>query len=184
MIKAIFFDWMKTLADIGELSPTENILDKEEEKELLTKSFEKANIPKDKKEKIKQILEKVDDIILYSDTKEVIDRLKHKYKLAIVSNMFAITNDIVRKNFSDFLNKFNEVSLSTEVGFSKPDKDFFIYTLNKLNEETGLGINPREVLVIGDNLDKDITPALALGMQARIIDRTKQNLKEVLRGLI
>src|SRR3989344_2009543 len=109
MIKAVFFDWMKTLADIGELSPTKNILDKEEEKELLTKSFDEANILGNKKEKIKQILEEVDDIALYSDTEEVIDKLKSKYKLAIVSNMFPITNDIVRNNFSNFLNKFDEV---------------------------------------------------------------------------
>ncbi|GBE19690.1 MAG TPA: HAD family hydrolase [Candidatus Pacearchaeota archaeon] len=184
MVKAIFFDWMRTLANIGELVPLNHILNKDESKNLLTNPIENLNISEEKKREIRKVLSDVKDIRLYPDSEEVISLLKSNYHLAIVSNMYPITNDFVRKFFQSFLNKFDVVSLSIETGFSKPDKNFLLYTLNNLNKIKGTNIKPNEVLVIGDSETHDIKPALEAGMKAKIINRENENLKDILGDLI
>lgn len=175
---------MKTLADIGELHPLNSILSKEERINLLTNSLSNANLTDERKNEIKKILSDAFDVKLYPDSEETILSLKPKYKLAIVSNMYPITSNLVRENFSGFLDNFDVVSLSTEVGLCKPDSNFFSHTLKSLNDSLSGDIKPSEVLFIGDNEDKDIKPALSLGMQARLIDRNKEELKDVLANLI
>ena len=52
--------------------------------------------------------------------------------------------------------------------------------LRELNNNNGSDIKLGEVIMIGDKEDKDIEPALKLGMQARIIDRKFQKLEDVI----
>ena len=55
--------------------------------------------------------------------------------------------------------------LSFEIGFKKPDKDFFFYCANQLK------LDPEEILFIGDNVKSDINGALISGMKACLISR-------------
>ena len=55
--------------------------------------------------------------------------------------------------------KFNGVVTPEDCGVRKPDPKIFMHALNLL------GAQAKEALMIGDNLESDIVPALALGMQ-------------------
>lgn len=173
MIKAYFFDWMKTLGDFtpSNLGDIPKLVTKEQERLLLIKKFE--NVPLNNKDVVYSSLLET-NLFIYPDSEEVISNLKSKYKLAIISDMYDVTVQRIRKLFPKFLNNFDVLTFSSEVGIKKPDPEIFLYTCNKLN------ICPQDVIMIGDNQDKDIDPAFALGMQARLINREKQTLEDVI----
>jgi len=50
--------------------------------------------------------------------------------------------------------------VSEEMGASKPDLLFFRMILD------GLGVSPKEAVMVGDRLDHDVPPARLLGMRA------------------
>ncbi len=78
-------------------------------------------------------------------------------KLALVSNG---RSPFQENNFDAlaFSHLFDEVVISGAIGFSKPDKNIFNITCNRL------GIIPSEVAFIGDNPINDIEGANELGM--------------------
>jgi len=101
--------------------------------------------------------------------------------------MYGITANRIRELFPDFLNMFDVVTLSAEIGLKKPNPEIFLRTLQMLNGYCKLNGNhqdilPEEVMMVGDKQDKDVDPAIALGMQAKLIDRNTQNLNDVLNG--
>ncbi len=118
---------------------------------------------------------------LYPDTEEMISRLKKEnVTLAIVSNLYCLTPDLIRNLFPNLIRQFDVTTFSSEVGIKKPDARIFRHTLGILNEKMGLNLLPSEVVMIGDDFNCDISPALSLGMRARLIDRTKQGLEDVI----
>lgn len=179
MIKAYFFDWMGTLANVGNTPNTVRpFLTKEQHASLLTKNFKDADIPEEYRREIYNILVNENNY-LYEDTEKIISELKKTYKLAIVSNRYDITARRIRGLFPEFLSQFDFVTFSAEVGLKKPDSKIFFHTLDRLNGHYK-PIELNEVMMIGDKKENDITPAINLGMQARIIDRSKQNLRDVI----
>ncbi|MFI5690607.1 HAD family hydrolase [Kribbella sp. NPDC051586] len=58
------------------------------------------------------------------------------------------------------------VCTSEALGFSKPAPEAYLRTCE------ALGVEPSEVLMIGDNLDLDVLAAQAAGLAARHLDRT------------
>ncbi len=180
MIKAYFFDWMGTLGfhenseDIGE------IISKEEKELLMTHKLKDVISDKNRRKSVQSLISE-DEHFLYADSWGVVNYLKNKnYYVSIVSNMYGLTTKKIRKDFSEFLSKFDVVSLSAEVGFKKPQSEIFISTLEQLNKKHKLNILPEEVMMIGDRQDKDIEPALKLGMQARLINRNKNTLRGII----
>lgn len=171
-IKAYFFDWMKTLGDVvpdnteeikGLVTKNQNIL-------LLTQKFKDADISN--KPLVYFSLRDV-NLPLYRDSEEIISKLRLNYRLAIVSNMYDITIQRIRKLYPEFLNNFDVLSFSAELGLMKPDPRIWIHTLDRLNETHNLNILPQEVVMVGDSVIDDITPAQNLGMQTKLIDRNK-----------
>ncbi len=176
MIKAYFFDFMNTLGNADK--HVSYIITKKEFHDLLTKKLEDVELSEEYKAMVYSILSEV-NFSLYGDSQDVVSRLKKEgYKLAIVSDMYNPLR--MRKQLSKFVNYFDVISLSSEVGFRKPDPRIFSNTLTKLNGLNGNNISFKEVMFIGDNYEKDIIPAQRLGMQARLIDRTKQTLSDVI----
>ncbi|VVB82486.1 Phosphoglycolate phosphatase [uncultured archaeon] len=180
MIKAYFFDWMHTLGEASD--DARSLLTREQHWSLLTNTLEDAGFP----EKLK---EEIDDRLyvagqwLYSDVEKIINNLKPNYKLAIVSNMYDITSKKIREQFPEFLKKFDVITFSAEVGMRKPNPKMFIDTLYKLNQTCQTKILPSEVMMIGDDREKDILPALSLGMQTGYINRKEnQKLEDVING--
>lgn len=178
MIKAYFFDWMGTLADVDNQGKIGSLLDDNQRDLLLTGKFQDLNISEGLGQRINYMLMS-ENYKLYSDTEEIISKLRLDYKLAIISNMFDIASGRIRESFPSFLSQFDVVTFSSEVGLKKPDLEIFRHTLNKLNKNNR-NINPGEVMMVGDKKDKDIIPAINFGMQAGIIDRNKQNLGDII----
>ncbi|MCL5018839.1 MAG: HAD family hydrolase [Candidatus Pacearchaeota archaeon] len=180
MIKAYFFDLMGTLIYVDKMSPLKNILPREQHQFLLKNDISKFISSDKNRNEIEKILYSA-DISIYSDSDTVIKTLKDEgYKLAIISNIYSVTKDKIENNFKNFLNNFDVLTWSCECGLVKPDKEIFTHTLDKLNREYNLNIALNEVVMIGDRMDRDVQPALEIGMKAKLIDRTKQGLEDVI----
>ena len=89
---------------------------------------------------------------------ELLDYLKDKYTLSIISNGF-VEVQYIKLRRSGLLPYFTHIFLSEEVGYQKPDIRFFQAVLEKLDAKN------TECLVIGDNFQTDI-----LGAQNAKID--------------
>lgn len=91
-------------------------------------------------------------------TRHILDRLKERYNLVLVSNFYGNIETIL----TDFhlSHYFSAIIESAVVGVRKPDPA--IYALGV--EATGH--KAEEVLVVGDSYGKDIVPAKTIGCQA------------------
>lgn len=84
---------------------------------------------------------------------EILNYLKGKYQLHIITNGFEDVQDTKLKS-SNLKDYFEKVITSERVGFKKPSKEMF----NKAIE--WIGGDKNEFLMIGDNIDTDIQGAL------------------------
>lgn len=94
-------------------------------------------------------------------TLEALPLLEHlckNYDCALVSNFYGNLASVLQ----DFglLRCFRHVIDSSQVGVRKPDPAIFQIAIDRL------GIPAKDITVIGDSFNKDITPALSLGCQA------------------
>lgn len=107
--------------------------------------------------------------ILFDDAKEVLEHLKSKYKLVIISNG---DGKWQRKKIEHTgLNKyFSDIIISSEVGYSKPEKEIFDIASNIVN------LKPANCVMIGDIFKVDIQGALNAGMKAIWVNRRKEKL--------
>lgn len=109
----------------------------------------------------------------------IIRNLNYAYRLGIIANQS-------REDF-DFLThfkmtlQFSTVAISSQVGYSKPNPEIFLWALHKAKTK------PEEAVMVGDRWDEDILPAQNLGMntvQVRFDHKTKgispQNHREKL----
>ena len=87
-------------------------------------------------------------------SRKVVRDLSERYPLVLVSNFYGNINTIL-KDFK--LELFRHVVESAVVGIRKPDPRIF-----SLGVEA-LGLQPEEVIVVGDSYDKDIVPAHSIG---------------------
>ena len=94
---------------------------------------------------------------LYPDTQKILKTLSQKYKLGIIANQSAETQERMDNwNISKY---FDVVAASAELGFAKPDLRIFQFALERAN------CNPENAVMIGDRLDNDMVPAKKLGMK-------------------
>lgn len=89
------------------------------------------------------------------EARPVLEALAAKYPLVLVSNFYGNV-EAVLADF-DLLRYFKSIIESAVVGVRKPDPAIF-----KLGVDA-LGLQPEQVLVIGDSYKKDILPAESLG---------------------
>lgn len=81
---------------------------------------------------------------------ELLNSLEDKFELYIVSNGVA-TTQYNRLKASGLYPYFNQVFISEETGYQKPQKEFFDYVFSRIP-----GFIPSKALIIGDNLASDI----------------------------
>lgn len=95
---------------------------------------------------------------LGEDTKEVLEALKGKYKLGILTNG---TKDGQRKKISTALNlsDFDVVIISGDYGYKKPDIRLFNEAVRQF------GVLPEEIVYVGDSFGKDVMGAYRAGMK-------------------
>ena len=90
-------------------------------------------------------------------SREVLLQLREKYPMVLVSNFYGNISTVLREFQLDGI--FTKIIESAVVGVRKPDP--LIFTLGV----EALGVQPGEVVVVGDSMDKDIIPARCAGCQ-------------------
>lgn len=86
------------------------------------------------------------------------------YRLAVVSNSLG-TNTRIDLEITGLTNFFAHIVTSSEVGWRKPHPKIFRYTVALL------GVEPSEVVFVGDNPTEDIKGAIEAGMHAVAVRR-------------
>jgi putative hydrolase of the HAD superfamily len=88
------------------------------------------------------------------------------FRLGILSNMPAGVLRYMRPRFS-WLDQFDHLTWSCELGVVKPDPAIYLHTVKKLK------VSPDQALFI-DNLEKNIAGAEAVGVQAALFANVEQ----------
>ncbi|APZ45079.1 noncanonical pyrimidine nucleotidase, YjjG family [Polaribacter reichenbachii] len=114
---------------------------------------------------------------LFDGTFEILDYLKDKYKLHIITNGFQEVQ-LKKMESSKIIHYFDAIITSESVGVKKPNSEVFTYSLNLANAKS------ENSLMIGDSVEADILGALNVGMQALHcnfdnVDIKSQNFKSV-----
>jgi putative hydrolase of the HAD superfamily len=114
----------------------------------------------------------------------VLDALRKKYKLHVITNGFKEVQFIKLKN-SNLEQYFSKIFISETIGASKPKTAFFEYAVKSANARK------KECLIIGDNLDTDIDGAINFGLDYVFFNpnkiphqRTLMNEISDLKGLL
>lgn len=94
---------------------------------------------------------------LIPDALEVLNYLKPKYKLHIITNGFVEAQEVKIKN-SGLESYFDVVVVSDGLGYKKPDKRIFYHALKLANA------TQNESVMIGDDYGPDVIGAKSIGM--------------------
>jgi putative hydrolase of the HAD superfamily len=108
---------------------------------------------------------KVNQIKPFDDVIRSLSRLQDLgYKNVIISDGRAVKQyeKLIRL---DVLQFFTEIFISEEVGWKKPEKEFYSYCLHEMR------VAPSDSIYIGDRMDHDIVPAQEIGMYTILIHR-------------
>ena len=101
---------------------------------------------------------------LYDETIEILENLKEKYELAILSNATASLDWCF--DALDIRKYFNEIVISSYEECSKPGEDIYLRILRKMNK------NPEDCIFIDDKKE-NIDTAEKIGMKAYLLKREK-----------
>lgn len=113
---------------------------------------------------------------LLEDAVDVLEYLKNKYALHVITNGFEEVQHLKLLN-SEISAFFNTVTTSEEAGVKKPDKKIFALALDKANG------SPEESVMIGDNYEADILGAEGVGMQTIFFDYYRHNNAAEISGV-
>ncbi len=89
------------------------------------------------------------------EARPVLDALYVRYPMVLVSNFYGNVETVLAD--FDLRRYFKQIIESAVVGVRKPDPRIFMLGVE------ALGVQPQEVLVIGDSYKKDIVPAESIG---------------------
>ena len=104
-------------------------------------------------------------------TYKVLDYLKEKYHLHIITNGFEEVQ-YIKLEQSKLLHYFDQIITSEQVGVKKPNPEIFRHALVKTI------CKPDESIMIGDDLPVDILGAKAMGMHQIYFNPQKKNHQE------
>jgi HAD superfamily hydrolase (TIGR01549 family) len=106
------------------------------------------------------------------ETKTVLDVLRKKYKLGLVSN-FAIPECVLELLRADQLDGlFDVIIVSAAVNKRKPSPEIFQTTLKDLN------VSASEAVFVGDTVDADVEGPKSVGMKVVYIERRIQKASQ------
>ncbi len=113
---------------------------------------------------------------LFENAIEVLEYLKTKYTLHIITNGFAEVQD-KKLNNSDIRKYFETITNSENAGVKKPNPAIYKYALNVANAYK------TESIMIGDCIDADVNGALNFGIDAIFFNCNKtevtQNINQI-----
>ncbi|MEQ6124571.1 YjjG family noncanonical pyrimidine nucleotidase [Pseudotenacibaculum sp. MALMAid0570] len=107
---------------------------------------------------------------LFEGTTELLEYLKEKYALHIITNGFEEVQTIKMQK-SGIIDYFKEIITSESVGVKKPNPRVFNYAIEKTNAVAA------NSMMIGDNLEADIQGAINCGMN--VIHYNSENLDNI-----
>jgi putative hydrolase of the HAD superfamily len=112
---------------------------------------------------------------LYPDVPEVLEQLRPRFQLAVISNFDGRLRFILQH--LSLSNYFSYIFISSELGADKPDPEIFRRALKIMH----LGAN--EVLHAGDDPERDWKAAAAAGLLVFRLDRPRNSLIDLLTTL-
>lgn len=115
--------------------------------------------------------EKMDGIYIYPDARNVMDTLKKKYRLTMITNG-ALSWQREKIEKLDIEDYFEEIIVSGELGHHKPSPKIF----EEMTKRTG--VNPSEIIYIGNDYRKDIQGAKTSGWRTIWVKRTDEERDE------
>ncbi|ASS65275.1 MULTISPECIES: HAD family hydrolase [unclassified Paenibacillus] len=103
--------------------------------------------------------------IVYEETFEVLEALKGKYKLLLLTNGSPDLQQEKLLGVPELTSYFDEIVISGNYGKGKPDAGIFRHALELL------GVDPEDGIMVGDKLTTDILGANTIGMTSVWINR-------------
>jgi len=96
---------------------------------------------------------------------EVLSRLSSRFRLALVTDTESSDEPVVRRALArlGLEQYFDAVVTSQDLGVTKPDSRAFREAMRRTR------VNPGEAVMVGNDLDRDIQPATALGLHAILV---------------
>jgi putative hydrolase of the HAD superfamily len=150
-------DWWRELVSLvlDQTAPSLNQLDRDNFFEVAYEHFAEAGVWE-----------------LYPEASDVLQQLKPRFQLAVVSNFDGRLRLILQHlGISKY---FTHVFISSEIGADKPDPEIFRRALNLIE------LKPPEVLHVGDDRERDWEAANAAGLSIFRLDRPKNSLRDLL----
>jgi len=115
---------------------------------------------------------KIRNLKPYPHIPETLRELKEQGLLLSVVTDACFENAVIRLEKTGLYPMFDEVITAEMTGAYKPDPRVFLYALGKMRRE------PREVLMVGDSLRRDIGPAKRIGMMTAYAGYGDRNFLE------
>ncbi len=107
---------------------------------------------------------------IYDDVIEILSYLSNKYELYVASNGIKEVQES-RMNIAGINKYFKKAYISEDVGYNKPEKEFFEYIFNDLND-----FNKDNYIIIGDRLDSDILGGINSNIHTIFVNREGNNI--------
>jgi putative hydrolase of the HAD superfamily len=111
---------------------------------------------------------------VYEETFKVLDELKGKYQLLMLTNGSPDLQNTKLSITPELVPYFDQIVISGDFGRGKPDPSIFEHALSRMN------LNKDEVIMVGDNLMTDILGANRVGMKSVWINRHDKERSEVI----
>jgi len=108
---------------------------------------------------------------LYPEVPEVLEQLRPRFQLAIISNFDGRLRFILQH--LGISNYFSYIFISSELGADKPDPEIFRRALKIMQ------LNADEVLHVGDDPERDWNAASAAGLSVFRLDRPRNSLRDL-----
>ena len=106
--------------------------------------------------------------VLFPETIEALTELKRSgFKLGVISNFDNRIYSVMQS--LNILQFFDTVTLSSETGYCKPDREIFDAAVQALD------VQASEVLLVGDSLRDDVEAGMRAGLHAALLDRDKRH---------
>jgi epoxide hydrolase-like predicted phosphatase len=101
---------------------------------------------------------------------EVLDQLRERFKLGLITNAYDGVEQRKRIAFSGLHKYFDEILISGDIGVYKPDPKVFHTLLNRI------GVVPENAIYIGDSIKHDVAGANSAGMKSVLFSKSSKIL--------
>lgn len=95
-------------------------------------------------------------------TKVLLTLKRNSIKVGLISNWDNTSKEVLKQN--NLYDLLDDIVVSDEIGYAKPDKEIFEYALRKAK------VKPNECLFVGDNYYDDVVGSSKVNMKAVLIN--------------